>query len=64
MADRQGRVGIRPPRIGLGHEALPGDRGHRLEHALVADAAPAKLPLDHVRALGCELVRVGQAPHR
>jgi hypothetical protein len=46
----------------LGHEELAGDRGHRREYPLVADPAPAKLALDHPRALTLELGHTGVLP--
>jgi hypothetical protein len=41
--------------VALWDEGLARDRLHRLQHALVANPAPAKLPLDHLGALGGEL---------
>ena len=51
VTDRQRRVGVRAAPEPLGDEQLPRHRGHRGEHPVVADPPPAKLTLDHPRAL-------------
>ena len=51
VPDGKRGVVVAPAPLGLRHESLPGHGGHRLEHPLVSDPAPAKLALDHRRAL-------------
>ncbi len=49
MPDGKGAVVVRVRANALGYEELPRDSPHRVEHALVGDPAPTKLPLDHAR---------------
>jgi hypothetical protein len=60
VPDREGRVGIGPGTHVLGDEQLPRHLAHRPEHALVLDASPAQLALDHPRPLGFEVGRPPQ----
>jgi hypothetical protein len=42
--------------LAVGHEALAGNLGHRVQDPLVGDAAAPQLALDHPSPLGREVV--------
>ncbi len=61
-ADRQRRVGVGELSPTLGHEVLPRDRAHRLEHALVLDPPLAQLLLHHPRSAHVEVGHLRRLP--